>query len=156
MQPDISLLAEKMLGFAVQPPARTRPGVALYPPVTARLSDRRSIYQELSQVWAVASLVSGSGEVLSQQLGGRVVDSAHPIPESSRGSSSSQDAIRDRAYFYLPDLVIYEPGRYRIRISLMRMNYSYAPEGDVRVDEYVDSHSIVVEDGMANRSRPSE
>src|SRR6201999_70252 len=97
MQPDISLPAEKMLGFAVQPPARTRPGVALYPPVAARLSDRRSIYQELSQVWAVASLVSGSGEVLSQRLGGRVVDSAHPIAESSRGSSSggsSQDAVR--------------------------------------------------------------
>jgi hypothetical protein len=146
-----------MLGLAVQPPAHTKPGVAIYPPIAARLSDETNIYEELSQVWAVASLIGYSGEVLEQKLGGKVVDSAHPIAENANGSG--QGTVRDRAYFYFPDLVIYEPGRYRIRITLMRMNYSYelSPEGDARVDEYVDSQSITVQDGMAaNHSRPSE
>lgn len=145
-----------MFGLAVQPPARARPNVALYPPIVARLSSQTSIFEELSQIWAVTSLISPSGEVLHEQLGGKVADSAHPITENMNGSA--QGGLQDRAYFYFPDLVIPEPGRYRIRVTLMRMSYSYesAPEGDVRFDEYVDSHSILVEEGASNPSRPSK
>jgi hypothetical protein len=94
--------------------------VALYPPVVARLSSEASIFDELSQIWAVASLISPSGEVLHQQLGGKVADSAHPIAETVNGSS--QGAVRDRAYFYFPDLVIPEPGLYRIRVTPMSLH----------------------------------
>ena len=145
-----------MFGLAVQPPARTRPRVALYPPVVARLSSQTSIFEELSQIWAFASLISPSGEVLREQLEGKVADSAHPIAENRNGSG--QGALPDRAYFYFPDLVIPEPGQYCIRVTLMRMSYSYmsASEGDVRPDEFVDSHSILVEEGASNPPRPSK
>ena len=143
-----------MFGLAVQPPARAKPGVALYPPTVARLSSETSIFEELSQIWAVASLISSSGEVLHEQLEGKVADSAHPIAETV---NSSQGGVKDRAYFYFPDLVISEPGRYRIRVTVMKMSYSCesSPEGYVQFDEYVDSHSIVVDEGASYFSRPS-
>ncbi|KAL2064131.1 hypothetical protein VTL71DRAFT_4625 [Oculimacula yallundae] len=148
---------DKMLGLAVQPPPQTRPGVTLYPPIAARISSEESVYEELSQTWAVATLLRYSGEILDDHLGGRVADSAHPLPEGVRSSSSSSSAQTDRAYFYFPDLVINEPGRYRVRVSLMQMDYSCeeAPEGIARVREYVDSRSITVEDRSNTSSRPN-
>ncbi|KAH7413018.1 hypothetical protein BKA64DRAFT_342848 [Cadophora sp. MPI-SDFR-AT-0126] len=148
---------DRMLGLAVQPPPQTRPGVALYPPVAARISSETSIYEELSHTWAVATLLRTTGEVLDNQLGGRVADSAHPLPESTHSSSSSGNAQTDRAYFYFPDLVINEPGRYRVRVSLMQMDYSCdeAPEGVARVREYVDSRSITVEERSDTSPRPN-
>lgn len=146
-----------MLGLAVQPPPQARAGVALYPPIAARLSSETSIFEELSQIWAVATLVHYTGEVLYDQLGGRVADSAHPLSESSHGSSSSSSE-RNRAYFYFPDLVVPEPGRYCIRVSLMQMDYSSddSPEGVVVVREYVDSRWIDVGDRETSTTRPSE
>jgi len=110
----------------------------------------------------VATLIHYSGEVLYDQLGGTIADSAHPLPEVGQGTGSSSSAALspeiDRAYFYFPDLVIHEPGRYRVRVSLMQMDYSPdgSPEGAVKVLESVDSRSIIVEDGVVNRSRPSK
>lgn len=144
-----------MLRIEVRPPAQARPGVPLYPPIAAKLRSENNIYDQLSNMWAVATLVRYSGgEVLYDQLGGKVTDSAHPLPEGHSSSSSS----RDRAYFYFPDLAIYHPGKYRIRISLMEMDYSNAsnPEGIVRVREYADTHSITIEDRSHHHSRPSK
>ena len=145
-----------MLGLAVQPPRQTRPSVALYPPVVACLSSDTNIFEELSQSWAIASLISPAGEVLYEKLGGNVADSAHPMADNRHGGQ--QGAMTDRAYFYFPDLVIDTPGQYRIRVTLMKVDYSYEsfPEGDVRYHEYVDSHTVVVEEGATNQSRPSE
>jgi Velvet factor len=149
-----------MLRLAIQPPQQASPGAPLYPPLAARLSSDTSIFSELSQIWAVATLIHYSGEVLHDQLGGRVADSAHPLPDGGHGTSSSTSSSsdRDRAYFYFPDLVIHEPGRYRVRVSLMQMDYSPdgSTEGVVRVLESVDSRSITVEDGAVNHSRPSK
>ena len=144
-----------MFALAVQPPAQTKPGVTLYPPIVARLSSDTNIFEELSQIWAVASLISPSGEVLHEKLEGKVADSAHPMADSGLGSA--QGGVKDRAYFYFPDLVIQTPGRYRVRVILMRMSYSLesSPEGDVRYDEYVDTHSILVDEGVSSQSRPS-
>jgi len=153
-----------MLGFAVQPPSQTRPGVPLYPPIAARLSSNTSVFDELSQTWAVATLIhKQSGEVLYEGLRGRVADSAHPLPNQTDGqssgsrSSSSSSTERDRAYFYFPDLVIDEPGSYRIRVSLMKMDFSQdsSPEGVVHVRETIDSRSIVVEENPTRDSRPN-
>jgi hypothetical protein len=132
--------------------------MVLYPPVACRLSSETNIFEELSQFWAAATLIDYSGEVLYDQLGGKVADSAHPLPETTHSSSSGSNGRRDRAYFFFPDLVINEPGRYRIRISLMQMDSSgdSSSEGTVVVREYVDSHSIIVQNGPANPSRPSE
>lgn len=146
-----------MLRLAVQPPAQAQAGVALWPPVAARLRSDTSIFEELSQLWAVATLVHESGEVLYDRLGGRVADSAHPLPESTGGSSSSSSGS-DKAYFYFPDLVVPEPGRYCIRVSLMQMDYSSneTPEGVVVVREYKDSRWVDVEDSAVATSRPCE
>lgn len=147
-----------MLGLAVQPPAQARPGAVLYPPVVARLSSETGIFGELSQTWAVATLLYDSGEVLSDQLEGKVADSAHPMPEitHSNGFGSDGTADQDRAYFYFPDLVIREPGRYRVRISLMQTDYSFESSPYVRVCEYIDSRTIVVERIVSNHARPSK
>jgi len=145
-----------MLDLSVQPPAQTRPGVVLFPPVAARLSSQASLYDELSQIYAYASLVHENGEPLDDQLSGKAVDSAHPMPGSGRHSSSSRNA-RDQAYFYFPDLVIHYPGRYRIRITLMRMEYSYeSSETCSVVQDYVDSRSIIVDEQVSDYTRPSE
>jgi hypothetical protein len=143
-----------MLGLAIQPSSRVRPGVAL--PVAARLATDVDIYEELAHIWAVVTLIhKDSGETLYDQLGGRVADSAHPLPDNGRSGGS---AVKDRAYFYFPDLVIHEPGRYRIRVTLMQMDYSCnaSPNGIVIVKEYADSHSIVVEEGASGSARPSK
>jgi hypothetical protein len=146
-----------MLRLAVQPPPHANPGVPLYPPLAARLSSETSVFSELSQTWAVATLIHYSGEVLHDQLGGKVADSAHPLPESGLGTNNS-NVDKDRAYFYFPGLVISEPGRYRVRVSLMRMDYSSdgPTEGVVRVLETVDSRSITVDDGAISHSRPGK
>ena len=147
-----------MLGLAVQPPSRARPGAVLYPPIAARLSSETNIFEELSDKWAVATLVSRSGEVLYDQLGGRLADSAHPLPEVANASGSSSNAIswRDRAYFYFPDLKIHKPGRYKIRISLMQMDYTSesSPEGVAKVCEIIDTRTIVVEDRAPRHTSP--
>lgn len=153
-----------MLDLAVQPPTQTRPGEPLYPPVAVSLSSETSIYNELSQIWAVATLVHQSGEVLEDHLGGRLADSAHPLPESvssyshSRSQGQNSSPKKERAYFYFPDLTIHKPGRYKIRVSLMQMDHSRESslDGEIRVREYVESRSIVVEDQAENHTRPSK
>ena len=146
-----------MLRLAVQPSQHANPNVPLFPPLVARLSSETSIFSELSQTWAVATLIRYSGEVVHDKLGGRVADSAHPLPEGGL-SSNGTGSRRDRAYFYFPGLVINEPGRYYIRVSLMRMDNSPdgSTEGVVRVLESVDSRSITVDDDAVNHSRPSK
>jgi hypothetical protein len=142
-----------MLSISVQPPARARPGAILYPPLVIRLASEHDLYEHLAGYWTVVTLLHYSnGEVLYDQMDGKMADSAHPIAQSrSRG-------VRDQAYFFFPDLVIHHPGRYRLRVSLMRMDYSpeSGPDGAVVCDEQVDTRSIVVEDSGPNYSRPSE
>ncbi|KAF8849655.1 hypothetical protein BDZ45DRAFT_604077, partial [Acephala macrosclerotiorum] len=56
-----------------------------------------------------------------------------------------------------PDLVIPEPGRYCIRISLLQMDYSFAdaPDGVVTFRSYVDTRWFDVGDSLVNDTRPS-
>jgi len=143
-----------MLGLAVQPPSRTRPGIPLYPPIAVRLSSDTSLFEELSHQWAVVTLVRSSGEILRDKLSGKLADSAHPLPSSRLGRSVLSH--RDRAYFYFPDLRISEPGRYKIRVSLMRMDFSTSAstEGEATVCDEVDSRSIIVEDMHSGHMSP--
>jgi hypothetical protein len=149
------------LVVAVQPPPNARAGMTLYPPVAARLQSATNLFDQLGGYWAVATLVHYSGETLHDRLGGRVSDSAHPMPASMHGSSSSSshsNSGEDRAYFYFPGLVIPEAGRYCIRISLLQMDYSSedAPEGVVIVRAYADTDWIDVGDSPVSETRPSK
>ena len=99
-----------MLSIVVQPPAQARPGVPLYPPVAARIRSERSIFEELSQIWAAATLIDYSGEALDGQLSGEIADSTHLFPEATARSSTSNN--KDRAYIYFPDLTTVKP-RYK-------------------------------------------
>ncbi|KFY97810.1 hypothetical protein V500_01913 [Pseudogymnoascus sp. VKM F-4518 (FW-2643)] len=58
---------ELALYLSVQPPGRARPGVALEPPIVAQLT---CTFADLPQVWAVATLLSHTGEVLLDKLEG--------------------------------------------------------------------------------------
>ncbi|KAF7887141.1 uncharacterized protein EAF02_003788 [Botrytis sinoallii] len=141
-----------MLSIAVQPPARVRPGSILYPPLIVQLSSEHDLYEHLAGYWTCVSLIHyASGQVIYEQMDGKAADSAHPIAQTrSRG-------VRDQAYFFFPDLAIHAPGRYRLRISLMRMDYSpeSGPDGAVVCDEQVDTRSITVEETGPNYSRPN-
>jgi hypothetical protein len=124
------------------------------------------MHDELSQLWALATLVDQNGQVLVEQLSGRTADSAHPMNQGGHGNGTShghisngRNGLRDQAYFFFPDLAIHTPGRYRVRVTLMRMNYSYeSPDiGGVAVaEDYVDSRSILVEEGNSSPTRPSK
>jgi hypothetical protein len=155
MQPSDS----NMLDLAVQPPEYAQTGSTLFPPVAARLRSNINRYDELSQMWALATLVDLDGQVVSEQLSGRTADSAHPMIHSNHGHGSNDRSVgRDQAYFYFPDLAIHTPGRYRIRVTLMRMDYSYGlsdGEGVAVAEDYIDSRSIAIEDGNVGRTRPS-
>lgn len=143
------------LKVAVQPPANARTGMTLYPPVAAKLQSANDIFDELAGYWAVATLVHYSGETLYDRLGGRISDSAHPLDPPSPTSSHSNG--QDRAYFYFPDLVIPESGRYCIRISLLQMDYSSedAPEGMAIVRENIETDWIDVDDSPVSTITPS-
>lgn len=52
----------------------------------APLSSSSGLSEKLSKVWAVATLVSPVGEVIDEQLGGRIADSAYPVGEGTCGS----------------------------------------------------------------------
>lgn len=142
-----------MLSIAVQPPARARPGAILYPPLIVQLISEHDLYEHLAGYWTCITLIHHStGQVIYDQMDGKVADSAHPmtLDRSSRGPY-------DQAYFLFPDLAIHATGRYRLRISLMRMDYSpeSGPDGAVVCDEQIDTRSITVEDSGPNYSRPS-
>jgi hypothetical protein len=84
-----------------------------------------------------------------------VTDCAHPIAENLNTLAKGE---KDKAYFYFLGLIISEPGRYRIRITLIRISHSSetSPEGEVRFDVYLDSHSILVVEEASNPSRLSK
>lgn len=145
-----------MLGIAVQPPRRARLGVALYPPVVATLSSEVDIFDELSCVWAVATLIQYTGDVVENQLGGRLSDSAHPMPRRAPGYRSTRGGQRERAYFCFPDLAIYQPGEYWIRVTVMRMDNTSSSDGSVVIEEQIDCQSVIVEDSDPHRARLSE
>ena len=116
------------LSLSAQPPGRARPGVALEPPIVAQLT---CTFADLPQVWAVATLLSHTGEVLLDKLEGKIAEFAHP----------------DTVEFRFTQLVINDPGKYRIRITLMQMDFSNGshPDGVANVCECIESDGILVD-----------
>ncbi|RDW59890.1 hypothetical protein BP6252_12977 [Coleophoma cylindrospora] len=128
-----------MLGLAVQPPVRARPGMALYPPPVATLSSNVDMFDELSRIWVVATLVQHNGDVVADRVTGSLSDSAHPMPRAL-------STHREQAYFCFPNLVIRCPGTYRLRITMMRMDNASHTASPVRVEEQVETVTITVAD----------
>jgi len=97
-----------------------------------------------------------TGEMVYHALQGDIADSAHPMDIQGQGSFG-QGPVRDRAYFCFPNLSIHLPGRYRLKLSLMRMNYSdnAFPDGVAIIEQVVNSRSITVEDRGLSFSRPN-
>lgn len=146
-----------MLNISIQPPAKAQLGAAMYPPVAIRLTSTTSMYDELSHIWALATLVGQNGQSPDVQLLGKTADSAHPMNQNTR--SADRDTLRDQAYFYFPDLKINTPGQYRVRVTLMRMSYSYDSlqgEAVAVAEDYIDTRSIIVEEGGQYPAKPSE
>ena len=83
-------------------------------------------FADLPQVWAVATLLSHTGEVLLDKLEGKIAEFAHP----------------DTVEFRFTQLVINDPGKYRIRITLMQMDFS---NGAANVCEFIESDGILVD-----------
>ncbi|TEY50774.1 hypothetical protein BOTCAL_0273g00060 [Botryotinia calthae] len=141
-----------MLSIAVQPPARVRPGSILYPPLIVQLSSEHDLYEHLAGYWTCVSLIHyATGQVIYEQMCGKAADSAHPIAQTrSRG-------VRDQAYFFFQDLAIHAPGRYRLKIRLIRNDYSpeSGQDGAVICDDEVNTRSITVEESGPNYSRPN-
>lgn len=128
-----------MLRLAVQPPVRARAGMALYPPPVATLSSNVDMFDELSRIWVVATLVQHNGEVVEDKVTGSLSDSAHPMPRALA-------TRREQAYFCFPNLVIRCPGTYRLRITMMRMHNAAHTASPVRLEEQVETVAITVED----------
>ncbi|KFY79969.1 hypothetical protein V499_01118 [Pseudogymnoascus sp. VKM F-103] len=130
---------ELALSLSAQPPGRARPGVALEPPIVAQLS---CTFADLPQVWAVATLLSHTGEALLDKLEGKIAEFADP----------------DTVEFRFTQLVINDPGKYRIRITLMQMDFSDGshPDGAANVCEFIETDGILVDAAAPGGMRARE
>lgn len=104
--------------IVVQPPAEIQPGVTLDPPIVARLRARDGAEEvpDISGIWASVFLTSEDGvEVLAPPsrdlLRGALVNSVQQVV----------DEEGEKGYVSFPGLTISEPGTYRLRICLIRM-----------------------------------
>jgi len=104
--------------IVVQPPAEIQPGVTLDPPIMARLRAREGARDvpNISRIWASVFLTSEDGiEVLAPPsrdlLGGALVNSVQQVV----------DEEGEKGYVSFPGLTISQPGTYRLRICLIRM-----------------------------------
>ncbi|MCJ1377596.1 hypothetical protein MMC17_000691 [Xylographa soralifera] len=114
-----------IMKIVIEPPHQARPGEVLTPPLVMSLeneSDPNSPEQEPvdpTLLWAVVSVVSEDDMTplappRTDLLIGTIADSVHPLtPPDHEGQIG---------FVAFPDLVIREPGRYRLRISLIKMN----------------------------------
>lgn len=116
------------MAFVIQPRPSVRTGSTLFPPLIVavqprelkRHSDAREI-GNMGGVWAFASLVTDDATATlapprTELLIGRTADSIHIAP-SQPGSDHP-----DSGYAVFSDLAITQPGRYRIRVSLIDMD----------------------------------
>jgi hypothetical protein len=109
----------------LQPPPEVRTSVRIDPFLVVSLgprspqSGRSTPTSNMSGVWAMASLTTADGtEVLTPPrpdlLEGQLVDSVHLPMEPGSGPETG--------YALFPNLRVQQPGRYRIRISLIDMD----------------------------------
>ncbi|MCJ1388253.1 hypothetical protein MMC18_001098 [Xylographa bjoerkii] len=124
-----------IMRIVIEPPHQARPGDVLTPPLVMSLeneSGRNSPEQEPvdpTLLWAVVSVVSEDNITSlapprTDLLMGTIADSVHPL--------TPPDHERQIGFVAFPNLVIREPGRYRLRVSLIKMNAI----GDMSIPSY--------------------
>jgi hypothetical protein len=132
-----------MLEVVVQPPTVARLGGTLEPPFVLKL---RLDSGDIGQIWAHASLVNESGNAIAGALKGSLAASAQPMD----GRSSLV------GYFLFDNLVIDNVGRFRIRVTLMRMDPPGSGGNCATTVQQADSRLIDVQNGRVQRCQPSK
>ncbi|KAE8836243.1 hypothetical protein PTNB73_04205 [Pyrenophora teres f. teres] len=154
------------MDIVVQPPRTARVGQTMPGSIVVRLrtinADTDDAVADSTNLVAVAALVPGPNSAvpadpnaLNTLLTGRVFDSIHPFnDDEADGSIASMDMADPQGVGYMrfPDLVIRQPGTYRIRITLIRIRNSASDPpvtsaGNGLAVHVVDSNPIVVNGG---------
>ncbi|KAH0559423.1 hypothetical protein GP486_004057 [Trichoglossum hirsutum] len=131
------------MSIVVQPPLEAQPNVKLFPPFILRVRIRYKSTggaipagEQLSRIWAIVSPVDEDNQNTFSSpsafvSNGRLCDSPHPLRNSNISS-----------FLTFQDVAFCEPGNYRIRATLMRM------EGDTALNWLqLESHPIRIRDG---------
>ncbi|KAL8928782.1 MAG: hypothetical protein Q9208_001560 [Pyrenodesmia sp. 3 TL-2023] len=159
-------LSPYQMHIIIEPPIEARPGDTLIPPVTVTLQTRETDEdgearaKDLNSYWTSVSLISADGLVAlappsTTLLSGSLVKSIQE-PDSAEGESVV-------GYVLFQNLIINQPGDFRLRISLLRIPSDIAhvendtsgilPSSGVFNTGSVTSRIIHVEpDGPATRS----
>lgn len=117
-------LGPYQMHIIIEPPIEARPGNTLIPPVTVALQARETDEngearaKDLSSYWTSASLISADGLVAlappsTTLLSGSLVNSIQE-PDCAEGESVV-------GYVLFQNLIINQPGDFRLRISLLRI-----------------------------------
>lgn len=113
-----------VMNVVVEPPSEIRPGDLLHPPIVIKLKNRGggSADDEFDidngSLWAQASVVSEDGMVAlappqPNLISGTLVDSIRP--------ATPEEESQELGYLTFPNLAIHQTGKFRIRISLIKM-----------------------------------
>lgn len=151
------------MDIVVQPPRTAWAGQMMPGSIIVRLrttnADPDDAVADSTNLVAVATLVPGPNStastdpsVLNTLLVGRRFDSIHPFADDEAdGSIASMDMADPYGVGYMrfPELVIRQPGTYRIRITLIRLRNSasdppVASAGNGSAVQIVESNPIVV------------
>ena len=116
--------------FVVDPPTTIRPGALLNPPVVVNLEkipDNGRTSEDTSRLWAFVSVTDEAGNVSlapprNDLVAGTLSDSVHTL-------ESDSDSEVEEGFVSFPDLAINQPGRYRLRISLMKLDAGAGAHG---------------------------
>ncbi|KAF1941371.1 hypothetical protein EJ02DRAFT_204185 [Clathrospora elynae] len=154
------------MDIVVQPPRTARVGQTMPGSVVVRLrttnADPDDAVSDSTNLVAVAALVPGPNSttstdpnVLNALLLGRRFDSIHPFADDEADGSIASMEMADPygvGYMRFPELVIRQPGTYRIRITLLRIRNSASDPpvtsaGNGLAVHVVDSNPVVVNGG---------
>lgn len=133
--------------FLVEPPTTIRPGALLNPPVVVRLDKTPANGMAIgdpSRLWAFISITDEAGAVSlappnTDLVAGNLSDSVHTL-ETGPGPEAEEDV----GFVSFPDLAINYPGRYRLRVSLMKLDAGAGAHGAQNL-QTIESQVIRVE-----------
>jgi hypothetical protein len=121
-----------------QPAAKCGRRALLRPPLRVHLhlpdggADGPAPSVDLSTIWAVASLTDASGTTTlapprQNLLTGVLVDSVHSSLEADEAAGGAATTVADAdGFVQFANLAILETGRYRIRVTLIKMQSSHS------------------------------
>ncbi|MCJ1305218.1 hypothetical protein MMC08_008032 [Hypocenomyce scalaris] len=123
---DVNNRANNMfdMDIVVEPAGNVRPGNVLHPPVVIELKHRSGLdnadsrHHNYDHLWALASILSDQG---TTALAPPRADLLLGTPVSSIHTAVQSESNTEIGYVSFSDLAIQQPGQYRLRVSLIRM-----------------------------------